>query len=189
MSAPNAPSNSILPSGDNTPQVVVRAGKTYVCSACGTLVEIPAEFVGQIMMAPECSEERELPNNEHAPAELSPKKPAGGYASLAKDSPRRSLSPKDRPARERIDGLIVPTTAEMERLLNWIDYRLKRLSGLKQWEQQLTRQKTARMPRRHPRRPAKRVPLRRPIGTLHKHAHEDVSMAPEFAPAKERGPP
>ncbi len=37
------------------PQVVVRAGKTYVCTACGTLVEIPAEFVGQFVLATEQS--------------------------------------------------------------------------------------------------------------------------------------
>jgi len=189
MPAPNAPSNSIPPSGANIPQVVVRAGKTYVCSACGTLVEIPAEFVGQIMMAPECSEEREPPTNDDAPAEPSPKKPAGGYPSPAKDSPRRSFSPKACPERERIDGLIVPTTGEMERLLAWIDYRLKRIDALKRLEEQLSRQKTAPMPRRRPHRPAKRVPLRRRAAATRRHAHADVSMAPEFAPAKERGPP
>ncbi len=40
-------------SHDDTPQVVVRAGKTFLCTACGTLVEIPADVVGQyVLVAP-----------------------------------------------------------------------------------------------------------------------------------------
>ncbi len=35
-------------SAESTPQVVVRAGKHYVCTACGTLVEIPADVVGML---------------------------------------------------------------------------------------------------------------------------------------------
>ena len=47
-------------SNKHAPQVVVRAGKTFVCSACGTLVEIPKEVVGQLVLAaaPASSEEQ-----------------------------------------------------------------------------------------------------------------------------------
>ncbi|MFN3153368.1 hypothetical protein [Bremerella sp.] len=47
-------------SNEHAPQVVVRAGKTFVCSACGTLVEIPKEVVGQLVLAaaPASSEEQ-----------------------------------------------------------------------------------------------------------------------------------
>ena len=38
------------------PQVVVRAGKTYLCSACGTLIEIPADVVGQYVLVPASTE-------------------------------------------------------------------------------------------------------------------------------------
>ncbi|MFN3152525.1 hypothetical protein [Bremerella sp.] len=50
-SSPAHPQPSDQRSTECQPQVVVRAGKHYVCSACGTLVEIPAEVVGQLVIA------------------------------------------------------------------------------------------------------------------------------------------
>ncbi len=47
------PAKRETPTGAQSPQVVVRAGKHYVCSACGTLIEIPADVAEQyILVAP-----------------------------------------------------------------------------------------------------------------------------------------
>ncbi|QDU76035.1 hypothetical protein Pan97_30800 [Bremerella volcania] len=45
------PEHSGQRSTERAPQVVVRAGKTFVCSSCGTLVEVPADVVGQLVIA------------------------------------------------------------------------------------------------------------------------------------------
>ncbi len=48
-----SPSENLgTPPHGGKPQVVVRAGKTFVCMACGTLVEIPADVVGQYVLVP-----------------------------------------------------------------------------------------------------------------------------------------
>ncbi len=47
-----SPTHEGAVSHESQPQVIVRAGKTFVCLACGTLVEIPAEFVDQFELVP-----------------------------------------------------------------------------------------------------------------------------------------
>ncbi len=64
------PENQGASSSDAAPKVVVRAGKTYLCSACGTLVEIPEEFVGQFVVVPQQSPSTDKPQEpEQRPKE------------------------------------------------------------------------------------------------------------------------
>ena len=52
-SSTRSPSENLgTPPHGGGPQVVVRAGKSFVCMACGTLVEIPADVVGQYVLVP-----------------------------------------------------------------------------------------------------------------------------------------
>jgi len=202
MSSQHTPHNPVSPGGGRAtaspPQVVVRAGKTYACTACGTLVEIPAEVVGQLVAVPEKtarkeiterSPEREQPASEMcASAESSEERRS--TQNVRRCQPTRRIQPAQvLPERERIDGLIVPTAQEMERLLGWIEYRLQRLKFLQQLEKQLTRQSSEQVPVRRLGRPTKRVPTRPRNGLRRRHAHADVSMAPETNEAHQRGPP
>ncbi|MFN3148601.1 hypothetical protein [Bremerella sp.] len=142
-------------STENAPQVVVRAGKTFVCSACGTLVEIPAEVVGQLVLAANPSPQQ-LPGIP--PGSPPDDKPAPKEASqtTASTSPDRSAVASDRPARSRsydapqaqqtlraprprrpkqpfresfvgqtIDGLTVPSAGELDRALKWVSFHLR----------------------------------------------------------------
>ncbi|MFN3151069.1 hypothetical protein [Bremerella sp.] len=109
-------------SEENAPQVVVRAGKHYVCSSCGTLVEIPAEVVGQLVLAaaPSPQEEASPPTPPQAPSTViaapSPQPPR----------PKRPSKPQ-RPSfvGETIDGLRVPSANELDRALAWVSFHLR----------------------------------------------------------------
>jgi len=204
MSATNAPYNPEPPGGgfstESAPQVIVRAGETFVCSACGALVEVPAEVVGQMIVPVQQIEppaaEPSPPAREPGPTvrsgeSPSPSAPAPKVRPPRPVRPRQPLHMDDQP--ERIDGLVVPTTKQIERLLAWIEYRLGRLSALQQIEKQLDRQKPQRVRGARPRRHAKQVPLRQRYGkrkfTKPTHAHDDVGMAPKTENLHQRGPP
>ncbi|WDI43877.1 hypothetical protein [Bremerella sp. P1] len=68
-SSPAHPQPSDPRSTERGPQVVVRAGKHYVCSACGTLVEIPADVVGQLVIAVDPSPQPEQSSQADRPQE------------------------------------------------------------------------------------------------------------------------
>jgi len=138
-------------SPERTPQVVVRAGKHFLCSACGKLVEVPAEVVGMLGVVPEPAgppadsqdpvvqkqnDQSEVPSAVSASAE--PADRAHARPSQASES-----------SRQRVDGLMVPTPREMHRLLAWIDHRLRRLKDLQGEETGLARLRL-RGPRRRP---------------------------------------
>ena len=142
-------------STENAPQVVVRAGKTFVCSACGTLVEIPAEVVGQLVLAVNPSPQPSPDSPSGSPPD---NKPAPKEASqpTASTSPDSSAVASDRPACSRtydapqaqqtlraprprrpkqpfresfvgqtIDGLTVPSAGELDRALKWVSFHLR----------------------------------------------------------------
>jgi len=171
-------------SRERAPQVVVRAGKTFVCSACGTWVQVPDDVVGQWVVVADQSGQTAAVSDETAtdprassdsvthPADeaacssaaVTPAVPAEEDASpySREDRSQRPCSAKPRKrcaakrklprpacagssAEERIDGLRVPTAGELERLLAWIDYRLKRLNELQRLEKELERQKAKRL--------------------------------------------
>lgn len=107
---------------ERQPQVVVRAGKTFLCTACGTLVEVPAEVVGQLVLAvgppaPEETVDNSPPKREPVAAEPSPK-----------PQPQRKRPPQPkRPTLvgEKIDGLIVPSGKQLDRALAWVSFHLR----------------------------------------------------------------
>ncbi len=66
-------------SDEHGPQVVVRAGKHYVCSGCGTWVEIPADVVGQWVIVTETEQQA-----QHKPRSAEARK-----GNLAKDNRAR----------------------------------------------------------------------------------------------------
>ncbi|WDI42906.1 hypothetical protein [Bremerella sp. P1] len=132
----------------NAPQVVVRAGKTFLCSACGTLVQIPDDVVSQLGIAVDHSvqdqPERESPAQETSTqAESGPKEPAANREPTTvvavPDSPPARTPQKHRPPRPRrpiharperftgqlIDGLRVPSAHELDRALAWVSFHLK----------------------------------------------------------------
>ncbi|WDI45159.1 hypothetical protein [Bremerella sp. P1] len=153
MSAAHAqPEPSGQRSTERKPQVVVRAGKTYVCSACGTLVEIPEDVVGQLVLA--VDPPTEVSHVEPSPAQetASPQTPQknNAYESRAhlttrthlvavEDPPPRSIPQKHRPPKpnrprqpkrtsftdQLIDGLRVPSAKELDRALAWVSFHLK----------------------------------------------------------------
>ncbi|MBA2117734.1 hypothetical protein [Bremerella alba] len=194
---------------DNAPRGVVRADKTFVCSACGTLVEVPAKVVGRMVQAVENSPP-EVPVDEAVPpANDRPVKPA---------KPRVSASKKVR----RIDGLRLPSAAEMERGFAWVSFHLKLLglqgSEFKRLQKRLKKHRRTAAATPHttcvgadrPRCTSKRSSNRRvprvrlrdhvkealamnwgdpPQHASPKHAPADISMLPESNRANERGPP
>ncbi len=81
--AHDPPAQPEAESPDGTPQVVVRAGKTYICSACGTLVEIPAEFVEQFVLVPPQRQQNKRPAAASPTAQDTPKQPPAPTSSDA----------------------------------------------------------------------------------------------------------
>ncbi|WDI41362.1 hypothetical protein [Bremerella sp. P1] len=127
-------------STERKPQVVVRAGKTFLCSSCGTLVEVPADVVGQLVVAVDSSPQ-EAPAEpsvaDEQPPQVEPDPTVTpAKSSSCKDSPRPSHAPKHRPQRpsapkkshligEMIDGLKVPSAKQLDRALAWVSFHLK----------------------------------------------------------------
>ncbi len=133
-------------STENAPQVVVRAGKTFVCTACGTLVEIPADVVDQFEIPasttsnkPQEKPQAKSPPPSDPPKTSSPKTSSPMPASSNKPaSTRPPLTPQTphqrsgRPIRQRvrlagkiIDGLRVPSASQLDRAFSWVTYQLK----------------------------------------------------------------
>ncbi|MBA2113444.1 hypothetical protein [Bremerella alba] len=186
-------------SRENVPQVAVRAGKVFLCSACETLVEVPAQVVGRMMVVTNQSSQQE---------------PVG--ESLAQEKPPQKESPKTRPPQpkrptqpvparsepRRIDGIRVPSTGELERAFAWVSFHLK-LLGLQGTEakrlkrlrkQYKQRQQPAspqnqpvKVPSSRPQRPSKKVPARGPMG-LRKPAEESHSGADVSVPTGQNPP-
>ena len=152
--AHDSPTHEGAVSHESQPQVIVRAGKTFVCLACGTLVEIPAEFVDQFELVPAAA----APATSHQPysngpssKDASPEKPIPPETPQAKEppatkppsptavddvpSPKRrkpSFQPKHNQklprlsfAGQQIDGLTVPTAGQFDRAFAWVSYQLK----------------------------------------------------------------
>lgn len=109
-------------SQENAPRVVVRAGKYFVCSSCGTMVEIPADVVGKMVLVleqyPPGQAEPRHPSAESSSTDNPPpivvanqpapttrrrtvptSAPSASSAARAGSSPRHSSSPGNRPAR------------------------------------------------------------------------------------------
>jgi len=217
---PVAPGGGL--STESTPQVIVRAGKHYVCSACGVLVELPADVVGQIVVPYQAAEVPDAPVENAADEEPPTEGSNQTEAEVANEEASNGRSPELARVSfqsERIDGLVVPSTQEMERLLAWINYRLKRLGILKQVEKRLTpsnakrsrqgsapattrrveeggncaKVKPQRVPCPRPRGHANKVPLVR-LRAVADHANRrptdaDNGIASRMYDAKERGPP
>ena len=198
-------------SHENQPQVIVRGGKTYVCSACGTLVEIPADIAEQFVLVKPSPAETEKPKEPPQPPEpprpgdshettTTAASPNRSFTSPASGSPPRRRSAPKRPPRPNftghtIDGLRVPSAHQFDRAVNWVSFHLKVLDRqhtevrrlAKLLKQQRKKTASCRKPRpaSAPARPVKKHP---------EHAHEDVSMAPACSfdhadVAHKRGPP
>ncbi|MFN3149461.1 hypothetical protein [Bremerella sp.] len=199
-----------------SPQVVVRAGKTYVCSACGTLVEIPAEVVGQLVLATNPAAKADPP--KPAPSQPTTPKPTSIDSSDSKEQAsgvavaQRSPSIKRRPPQPRrpqpptrenfvgqqIDGLTVPSAKQLDRAFAWVSFHLRVLdrqnSEINRLRKRINQPPESRVPCPRPRGHAEKTTQQethQPHDQQHpKHAHEDVSMAPEERDDQhKRGPP
>lgn len=187
---------------DDAPWVEVRAGKTFLCTACGTVVQVPDDCVEQLGLVvrrppqstpakPDSAEpkpDHRSTTNEKLPRETPPAeptstsytggKPAAGlhtsYRHAARNQPhgltapplrpppnqppldrpeRCRLSRQQRPARrtfagQRIDGLTVPTAAQLDRALSWVMAHLRTLERQTQEIKQLNKQLRKRRPPR-----------------------------------------
>lgn len=141
-------------SAENAPQVVVRAGKYFVCTACGTLVELPPEVIGQLVITADSSQPHEpidpSSSREQSTEELSQQtneakentrtatrsdssKSDTVHASTSSlrtcaTKPPRPKRPKQPGPRsyvgEMIDGLRVPSAGELDRAFNWVSFHL-----------------------------------------------------------------
>lgn len=107
-------------SGDSKPQVIVRSGKTYLCSSCGTLVEIPEDVVGQLVIAVDPSPPEE-PAEELPPQEetVSPEPPTPPQPERLKQREKVCFTG------QMIDGLRVPSAAELDRAFSWVSFHLQ----------------------------------------------------------------
>jgi len=200
MTFPHAqPETTGAISHENAPQVVVRAGKTFLCSACGTLVEVPPDVVGQLVVVPDPAPPEEPAQPRPAPAKPSSSKPATTQHSPA--SPPRPRHPK-RPERlnltgTTIEGLHVPSGGQLHRALAWTSFHLKVLdrqgSELKHAQQQLNRRTKHRVPCARPRGHAKQNTPQPPPAVTPSDAPNqtdpDKPIAPNPDPTNKRGPP
>ncbi|QDU74347.1 hypothetical protein Pan97_13540 [Bremerella volcania] len=196
MSSNHRPEQNGALSRERKPQVVVRAGKTYVCSSCGTLVEIPADVVGQLVIAVDPSQSDETVE----PSPVSEKPSRTTPIAKAPPRPKRPQPPKRVSfTGETIDGLRVPSAKQLDRAFSWVTFHLKVLdrqgSEIKRLKNLLSKE---RVPCPRPRGHAMKAPAVESIGGhdphSERHAHEDVGMVPERRPncasqTSERGPP
>ncbi|QDU75297.1 hypothetical protein Pan97_23270 [Bremerella volcania] len=199
MSQAHAPSDPCgsFPKG-NAPQVVVRAGKTFVCSACGTLVEIPADVVGQLVITvgppPPDPPDAELASRENQTLAQTSRS-TSQCKKTRPPQPRRPQQPAPTAfAGEIIDRLRVPSAKQLDRAFGWVSFHLQVLdrqgSEIKRLRNLL---KQRRVPCPRPRGHVDEVAVQAPVAPSPqqqaRYAHEDVSMAPAIDNAKERGPP
>lgn len=187
-------------SQENAPEVIVRAGKYFVCSSCGVMVEIPEDVVGQLVLAvaPSSEEKTEEPP---APSETARRAPTTQHSeSTATNSPRPKR-PK-RPERvsfvgQTIDGLRVPSADELDRAFSWVTFHLTVLdrqgSEIKRLKKLLKRKPTAAVPCPRPRVHAEEdieqtnvCPAREPQQC---YPHKDVGVACDADDIQQRGPP
>ncbi|MEW4561319.1 hypothetical protein AB1K70_02265 [Bremerella sp. JC770] len=198
-------------SAESTPQVVVRAGKTYVCSSCGTLVEIPAEVVGQLVIAVESSPSAEdseavptasTPNQTVASPPIGITTPAATQPAKGKKSlPARPRRPK-RPepvafVGQTLDGLCVPSARQLDRALMWVSFHLKVLDRqgserqylLKRLKQRSKTRVPCPRPRGHANADAEPDKLKHRDSQKSNRAQDDDGTATARDPTNQRGPP
>ncbi|QDU77651.1 hypothetical protein Pan97_47230 [Bremerella volcania] len=191
-------------SRENKPQVVVRAGKHYVCSSCGTMVEIPADVVGQLVIAidpaPKVEEPQQQPStpvSKNADVSIGNSDDAAVERRSTLFAPAKPVAKRPKQKRfvgEMIDGLKVPSAGRLDRALAWVTFHLKVLdrqgSEIKRLKKLLKKESVpCPRPHGHAMKVAgheSRRPCRQEQAS---HAHEDVGMSPNTDPAKERGPP
>lgn len=123
-------------SQENTPQIVVRAGKHYICSVCGTLVEIPADVVGQLVIAvdpapqdlsdsPPADQPKPVPQQPTGDEDSSKSPPATSNKRTMPPRPSRPKQPRRKSFNgQMIDGLRVPSAEELDRAFAWVTFHL-----------------------------------------------------------------
>ncbi|MEW4562702.1 hypothetical protein AB1K70_09260 [Bremerella sp. JC770] len=175
-------------SPENAPQVVVRAGKTFVCSACGTLVEIPADLKGQWVLA-SASSPSKAPDQPDASGEVPDRVETATAVVAATESSSKTTSapvhasPKQRPPRPKrppapkpddlggqaIEGLRVPSGKELHHAMAWVSFHLKVLdrqgSELQRLRKLLKRQRKAPTSCSHANWQAEEVTAEKPTGS------------------------
>lgn len=202
-------------SPENAPQVVVRADKVYVCSACGTLVEIPADVVGQLVIpvAPSTQDEpAATAASSKASLPTESKQEADPNQALTEERPSQFVPPSSRPPRPRlprrpkrnaftgeiIDGLRVPSSHQLDRALAWVSFHLKVLdrqgSEIKRLQKLLKNRCSAdRVAPNSPHSSAHDPPARDSIGppdrTDQGPARADLNVASPCTQPKGREPP
>ncbi|QDU74692.1 hypothetical protein Pan97_17050 [Bremerella volcania] len=191
------PTESRSRSTQRAPQVVVRAGKTFLCSACGTLVQVPEDVVGQLVIAVERSTEDPYRREERASVEPSHDVPPQPRSTPAKTCPPRPGRPKrpapDGRAAQIIDGLRVPLAGELDRALAWVSFHLKVLdrqgSEVKRLKKLLKQSMSCSRSRGHAKEPAARRSHGPVSHALERHAQADLDVSPGVDDAHQRGPP
>lgn len=141
-------------SNEHAPQVVVRADKYFVCSACGVWVEIPADIVGQLVLVADHAAPADPPppgeTTTQSPTHAEPPQETKCEAVAAKPIPQakqactqdlssQPTSQKARPPRPKrppepqpgkftgslIDGLRVPSAQQLDRAFEWVSFHLQ----------------------------------------------------------------
>ncbi|MEW4563370.1 hypothetical protein AB1K70_12640 [Bremerella sp. JC770] len=183
-------------SSEHAARVIVRAEKYFLCTACGTLVEIPADVVGQVVTTIARSP------SEKPAASAEPLEEQASSSEVKRSEspqPKRCRQPKQaQPAGEVIDGLRVPSSRELDRAVAWGSFRLKVLDRQGSEVHRLRRllkQQKGPCVRSHGR--VREVDGQGSVvfagAVMQRHAHKDESMAPgnspSTSPTQERGPP
>ncbi|MBA2116179.1 hypothetical protein [Bremerella alba] len=114
-------------SKENAPWVVVRADKAVLCSGCGVQVKVPAEVVGRRVLVVDQSPQDKPVDVTIPQADDLPVEPSTPDLPAADVSPRKANVRKATAKPRRIDGLRLPSAAEMERGFAWVSFHLKLL--------------------------------------------------------------
>lgn len=209
MSTHHHPDQNGALSSESTPQVVVRAGKHYVCSSCGTWVEIPADVVGMLVIAPEpqsqSTEAQQETSTSEGVASVAAPTPSKNVAvetnssrsTSDKTNPRRPTRPQQPPkpgfVGETIDGLRVPSSQELDRAFEWVTFHLKILDRLDSEIKRLKKRSNVQASCARPRAAANESPDKDAPTWSNSpregHAPEPTDIASEPKRAKGREPP
>ncbi|MEW4561055.1 hypothetical protein AB1K70_00925 [Bremerella sp. JC770] len=176
------------------PQVIVRAGKYFICTACRTLVEVPPDVVGQVVgIAAHALEEVATPSAAKQSSTVSEKPAAEAPPKRKPPKPPQRTKPACL-AGQAIDGLRVPSGKQLGLAIGWVSFHLKVLD---RQGSEFDRLRKPRKKRRvqpvsmsHSPAQAAGATARPPTG----HAHAPVDPAsdasrPEPPPSQQRGPP
>jgi len=178
------------------PQVVVRAGKYFICTACRTLVELPPDVVGQLVgIAEHALEEIATPDaaKRSATTTIEPTAEVPPKRNSSKRKPPKPNQPACLTG-QTIDGLRVPSGKQLGIAMSWVSFHLKVLDRQGSEFDRLRKRRKKRRAQTASISPsltqAASATAWPPTGHAHQPTRpESDTSGPEPPPSQQRGPP